>query len=110
MEGVMNNIPLVCTFVGVAGVLFSIILAGIVKGAPAGDEKMQAIAGAIQEGAIAYLNRQLKSMGIAGIIILPLSFLPWAPKPLWFFNWRRGFFYGWLHRHAGFRTGQCAYG
>ena len=48
MEVVMNNIPLVCTLVGVAGVLFSIILAGIVKGAPAGDEKMQAIAGAIQ--------------------------------------------------------------
>ena len=69
MEVVMNNIPLVCTLVGVAGVLFSIILAGIVKGAPAGNEKMQAIAGAIQEGAIAYLNRQLKSMGIAGIII-----------------------------------------
>jgi K(+)-stimulated pyrophosphate-energized sodium pump len=65
----MNNIPLVCTLVGVVGVLFSIILAGIVKGAPAGDEKMQAIAGAIQEGAIAYLNRQLKSMGIAGVII-----------------------------------------
>jgi K(+)-stimulated pyrophosphate-energized sodium pump len=51
------------------GVLFSIILAGIVKAAPAGNEKMQEIAGAIKEGAIAYLNRQLKSMGIAGIII-----------------------------------------
>ena len=48
MEVVMNNIPLVCTLVGVAGVLFSIILAGIVKGSPAGNEKMQAIAGAIQ--------------------------------------------------------------
>jgi K(+)-stimulated pyrophosphate-energized sodium pump len=69
MEAVMNNIPLTCTLVGAAGILFSIILAGIVKSAPAGDEKMKAIAGAIQEGAIAYLNRQLKSMGIAGIII-----------------------------------------
>jgi K(+)-stimulated pyrophosphate-energized sodium pump len=65
----MNNIPLICTLVGAAGILFSIILAGIVKAAPAGDEKMQKIAGAIQEGAVAYLNRQLKSMGIAGIII-----------------------------------------
>ncbi|XPS87827.1 HppA: membrane-bound proton-translocating pyrophosphatase (H(+)-PPase) [Desulfosarcina variabilis str. Montpellier] len=80
MEGVMNNIPLVCTFVGVAGVLFSIILAGIVKGAPAGDEKMQAIAGAIQEGAIAYLNRQLKSMGIAGIIIFAVIFFTMGAK------------------------------
>ena len=80
MEGVMNNIPLVCTLVGVAGVLFSIILAGIVKGAPAGDEKMQAIAGAIQEGAIAYLNRQLKSMGIAGIIIFGVIFATMGAK------------------------------
>ncbi|MEJ2154416.1 MAG: sodium-translocating pyrophosphatase [Desulfobacteraceae bacterium] len=69
MEAVLNNIPLTCTVVGAVGILFSIILAGIVKSAPAGDDKMQAIAGAIQEGAIAYLNRQLKSMGIAGIII-----------------------------------------
>ncbi|MGD9188180.1 MAG: sodium-translocating pyrophosphatase [Desulfobacteraceae bacterium] len=69
MDVVMNNIPLICTLVGAAGILFSIILAGIVKAAPAGDEKMQKIAGAIQEGAVAYLNRQLKSMGIAGIII-----------------------------------------
>ena len=72
MEYVVNNLPLICTLVGVAGVLFSIILAGVVKTAPAGDEKMQEIAGAIKEGAIAYLNRQLKSMSIAGIIIFVL--------------------------------------
>jgi K(+)-stimulated pyrophosphate-energized sodium pump len=76
----MNNIPLVCTLVGVAGVLFSIVLAGIVKGAPAGDEKMQAIAGAIQEGAVAYLNRQLKSMGIAGVIIFAVIFATMGAK------------------------------
>ena len=69
MEFVMGNIPLTCTLVGVAGILFSLILAGIVKSAPAGNEKMQEIAGAIQEGSIAYLNRQMKSMGITGIII-----------------------------------------
>lgn len=69
MDFVMSNLPIVCSLVGIAGVLFSIILAGIVKNAPAGNEKMQEIAAAIKEGAIAYLNRQLKSMGIAGIII-----------------------------------------
>ncbi len=72
MEAVTSNLPLYCTLVGVAGVLFSIILAGIVKAAPAGNEKMQEIASAIKEGAIAYLNRQLKSMGIAGIIIFAI--------------------------------------
>jgi len=71
---VMGNIPLTCTLVGVVGVLFAIILASIVKGAPAGDEKMQEIANAIKEGAIAYLNRQMKSMGIAGIIIFGIIF------------------------------------
>ncbi|MBC2767381.1 MAG: sodium-translocating pyrophosphatase [Desulfosarcina sp.] len=76
----MNNIPLVCTLVGVAGVLFAILLAGVVKSAPAGDEKMQEIARAIQEGAIAYLNRQMKSMGIAGIIIFAIIFATLGAK------------------------------
>jgi K(+)-stimulated pyrophosphate-energized sodium pump len=69
MEERMNYLPLICTLVGVAGVLFSIIIASIVKRAPAGDEKMNEIAAAIKDGAIAYLNRQLKSMGTAGIIV-----------------------------------------
>jgi K(+)-stimulated pyrophosphate-energized sodium pump len=62
-------IPLICTLVGIAGVIFSIIVAVMVKSAPAGDQKMTDIADAIKTGAIAYLNRQLKSMGIAGIIL-----------------------------------------
>ena len=74
MDLLMENIPLTCTLVGVAGILFSLILAGIVKSAPAGNEKMQSIASAIQEGAIAYLNRQAKSMGAAGIIIFIVIF------------------------------------
>ncbi len=72
MDVVTNNIPLICTAAGLIGVLFSIILAAIVKGAPEGDDKMKKIANAIKEGAIAYLNRQMKSMGIAGIIIFIL--------------------------------------
>ena len=69
MEEGMEHLPLICTLVGAAGVLFSIITAGQVKSAPAGDEKMSEIAEAIKEGAIAYLNRQLKSMGAAGIVL-----------------------------------------
>ena len=66
----MNYIlPLICTLVGIAGVVFSIVIASIVKSAPAGDEKMQEIANAVKTGAIAYLNRQLKSMGTAGAIL-----------------------------------------
>ncbi len=62
-------LPLICTLVGIAGVIFSLILASMVRSAPAGNEKMREIANAIKTGAIAYLNRQLKSMGLAGIIL-----------------------------------------
>ena len=80
MEFAINNIPLLCTLVGAIGVLFALVLAGIVKGAPAGNERMQEIAGAIKEGAIAYLNRQLKSMGVAGIIIFVIIFATLGAK------------------------------
>ncbi len=80
MDAVLNNLPLTCTLVGVAGIVFAILLAAVVKGAPAGNEKMQEIAGAIQEGAIAYLNRQMKSMGIAGIIIFGVIFATMGAK------------------------------
>ncbi len=65
----MDNLPLICALVGVAGVVFAILLAANVKAAPAGNDRMQEIANAIKEGAIAYLNRQLKSMGITGAVI-----------------------------------------
>jgi len=69
MQFVLNNIPLVSTLVGLVGVVFAIILAVLVKAAPAGDEKMREISDAVKEGAIAYLNRQLISMGATGIVI-----------------------------------------
>ncbi|MCJ7830002.1 MAG: sodium/proton-translocating pyrophosphatase, partial [Desulfobacterales bacterium] len=80
MEVVLGNIPLICTLVGLLGVVFAVLMAGIVKGAPAGNEKMQSIANAIKEGAIAYLNRQLKSMSIAGAVIFVIIFASLGPK------------------------------
>lgn len=80
MEFVLNNVALTSTLIGALGILYAIIVAGIVKSAPAGNEKMQQIAGAIQEGAIAYLNRQMKSMGIAGIIIFGVIFATMGAK------------------------------
>lgn len=75
MEFVMGNIPLVCALVGGLGILFALILAGLVKAAPAGDEKMAAIAQAIQEGSIAYLNRQMKSIAVVGSVIAVVIFV-----------------------------------
>jgi K(+)-stimulated pyrophosphate-energized sodium pump len=66
--------------VGLIGVIFAIGLAEVVKVAPAGNEKMQEIAAAIKEGAIAYLNRQLKSMSIVGAIIFVAIFATLGQK------------------------------
>ena len=106
MEAVMSNIPLICTLVGAVGIVFSIILAGIVKAAPAGDDKMQEIAGAIQEGAIAYLNRQLKSMGIAGIIIFAIIFATMGMKPA--MGFLRGAVASFLAGYIGMRVSVLA--
>ncbi len=65
------SIEMLCAFSGAIGVVFALILAGAVKKAPAGDEKMTEIAEAIKEGAVAYLNRQLKTVVIAaGVIVV----------------------------------------
>ncbi|MEO6848817.1 MAG: sodium-translocating pyrophosphatase [Chthoniobacterales bacterium] len=55
---------------GVIGLIFAIILIRIICAASPGTEKMQQIAGAIQEGAKAYLRRQIAAVGIIAIIIL----------------------------------------
>lgn len=52
------------------GILYGLLLVWQVLKAPAGNKKMQEIAGAIQEGASAYLNRQYKTVGIIAIVLV----------------------------------------
>ncbi|NML08300.1 sodium-translocating pyrophosphatase [Sphingomonas sp. G-3-2-10] len=54
---------------GVLAVLYGILTSLQVLKAPAGNEKMQDIAAAIQEGAKAYLGRQYMTIGIVGVIV-----------------------------------------
>ena len=59
---------------GVLAILYGVVSARWIVNQSAGNEKMQQIAGFIQEGANAYMNRQYRTIGIVGIVLfVPLS-------------------------------------
>ncbi|WP_109809339.1 sodium-translocating pyrophosphatase [Sphingosinithalassobacter portus] len=59
---------------GIIAVVYGFVTSGQVLRAPAGDQKMQDIAAAIQEGAKAYLGRQYRTIAIVGVIVAVILF------------------------------------
>jgi len=57
---------------GLLAVLYGLFTSRQVLGASAGNEKMQEIAAAIQEGAGAYLGRQYRTIGMVGVVVAVL--------------------------------------
>jgi len=55
-------------------VVYGLFTSGQVLRAPAGNELMQSIAGAIQEGAQAYLKRQYTAIAVVGVIVAGIVF------------------------------------
>ena len=62
----MLEIVIAC---GVIAVLYGIFASRSILAASSGTERMQEIAGAIQEGAKAYLNRQYRTIGMVGVVV-----------------------------------------
>src|SRR5438876_9812827 len=57
------------------GLIFAFFLIAIVLRAPAGNERMRQISAAVQEGAKAYLNRQVVTISAIAVIIFILLFI-----------------------------------
>jgi len=59
---------------GVVALLFGLYMIRSILALSRGNERMQEIAGAIQEGARAYLNRQYQTIAVVGVVIFGLLF------------------------------------
>ena len=65
----MSQVSMLIVACGILALLYGVYAIRSVLAAPAGTERMQEIAAAVQEGASAYLNRQYTTIAIAGVVI-----------------------------------------
>ena len=74
-------IPLLLSLVAaVVAIAYGIVMVISINKKPAGDERMNAIARAIQDGARAYLNRQSKTVAVIGLVVFAILW--------WFLNFK----------------------
>ena len=73
-------IALLALLPAVLAVVYGVVLISWINKQPAGDERMQSIARAIQDGAKAYMKRQYKTIAVVAVVIFLLIglFIDWV--------------------------------
>lgn len=75
LEGMALSILLAVIACGLLSIVYAIWATQSVLAADQGNERMQEIAGAIREGAQAYLNRQYTTIAIVGAVVFVITWL-----------------------------------
>ncbi len=95
---VSNNAILVAVICGLIAVIYGVLLIRWLLKLPAGDEVMQRIAGAVQEGAKAYLARQYRTIAMVGVVVFVVLLVALGIGKDWTYGW---------HAAVGFVIGAC---
>jgi K(+)-stimulated pyrophosphate-energized sodium pump len=74
------NLVTIAIILGLTAIVYGFVTSRQVLGASAGNEKMQEIAAAIQEGAQAYLKRQYTTIAMVGVVVAVL--VAWFLGPI----------------------------
>ena len=105
----MNSIWVVI-FAGLLSIVYGVVTSSKLLAANAGSPRMQEIAGAIAEGAQAYLKRQYATIAVVGIAIFAaFGFLVSLAARGRISDRRDPFRRGRLHRHECLGPRQCAH-
>ncbi|AXB76882.1 sodium-translocating pyrophosphatase [Novosphingobium sp. P6W] len=73
------NLITIAIVLGLLAIVYGFVTSRQVLSSPAGSEKMQEIAAAIQEGAQAYLKRQYSTIAVVGVIVAIIIALTLGP-------------------------------
>ena len=84
---VSGNAVLIAVICGVVAVVYGVLLIRWLLALPAGDEKMREVAGAVQEGAKAYLVRQYRTITAVGAVAFVILGVALGVKQGWGLGW-----------------------